>query len=255
MGVRRMMKTIEGMRGQYIICGYGRLGRQVVRDLEAGGVDFVVVESDAQRAADARDKGCVVVEGDAADEEVLRKAGLDRCAGLASTISDDAENIYIGLTARSLRPEVPVVCRSSSTRVRALFERAGIHRIISTEELGARRLVSSLTRPYIVDFLDEILSREQGTPSLQAIRLEPGAALVGQTLEGARLPNEYDVVVLAIRREGQPILPNPGPRERLEAGDLLIAIGKPEQVERLRPLVEGPAAAERAPRPPDEERA
>lgn len=185
LGVRKMMKTIEQMQGHYIICGHGRLGRQVIRELTASGADYVIVENNPGQAAECREKGHPVVEGDAAEEEVLRRAGLDRCAGVATTISDGAENIYIGLTVRSLRPDVPVVCRSSSTRVRALFERAGIHRIISTEEIGARRLVSSLMRPHIVQFVDELMRHEQGTPSLHAVRLEPGAVLVGQTLERA----------------------------------------------------------------------
>jgi len=245
MGVRKMMKTIEQMQGHYIICGYGRLGRQVVRELEANGADYVILESNPDRAAECREGGHPVIEGDAAKEEVLRQAGLDRCAGVATTISDDAENIYIGLTARSLRPEVPVVCRSSSTRVRPLFERAGIHRIISTEEIGARRLVSSLMRPHIVEFLDELMRHEKGLPALHAVHLETGSTLVGQTLESARLRNEYDVVVLAIQRPDGPVLPNPGPRERLQAEDMLILIGKPEQVERMRALVEAtpPAGA------------
>lgn len=188
MGVRRTMPSIEGLGDhRIIICGYGRFGRRVVREIGADSSDFAVGESDPQRVTEAREKGCAVVDGGATDEEVLRQAGLCRCADVATTISDDVENVSLGPTARSLRPEVAVVCRSSSTRVRPRFERAGIHRISSTEGIGARRLVPSLTRPHIVEFLDEILSQERGTLSLHAIRLEPGSALAGQRLEGSRL--------------------------------------------------------------------
>ncbi len=240
MGVRKMKRTIEQMRGHYIVCGFGKLGVQVVAELQAGGADFVIIETNPQKAADGRDKGFPVIEGDATRQETLSDAGIDRCAGVATTISDDAENLYIGLTVRGLQAKVPVVCRSSSNRVRPLFERAGIERIISTDEIGARRMVYSLMRPHIVQFMDELMTYRSGTPSLHAIRLEPGAKLEGHTLESARLRNEYDVVVLAIQHAGSPILPNPGPRETFKGDDLLILIGKPEQVERLREWVEVP---------------
>lgn len=237
LGVRKMKKAIERMRKHFIICGYGELGKMVVRELEEAGANFVIVESDAQKAVDAGEKGYRVVEGDATHSETLSEAGLEHAGGLATTISDDAENLYIGITARSMCPDLPVVCRSSTDRVRVLFERAGIERTISTDEIGARRLVSSLLRPHIVDFMDELQKHEEGTPSLHAVRLKAGAPLIGQTIQGAQLRGDFDIVVLAIRREGS-YVPNPGPQELLHAEDSLIMIGLPENVERLRGLVE-----------------
>ncbi|MCK4305096.1 MAG: potassium channel protein [Candidatus Eisenbacteria sp.] len=237
MGVRKMKRAIERMRGHFIVCGYGKLGKLVAQELEGARVPFVIVESNAQKVAEARDLEYAVVEGDATHQEVLAAAGLERSGGLATTISDDAENMYIGIAVRSICPQLPVVCRSSTSRVRKLFKRAGIDQIISTEEIGARRIVSSLTRPHIVEFMDELMRHEENSPSMHAIRLESGVPLIGQTIQGAKLRNKFDIVVLAIRRDGA-FLPNPDPGEQLRAKDILILIGLPDKVECLRGLVE-----------------
>jgi len=238
LGVRKMKQAIERMRGHQIVCGYGKLGKLVVQELAESDVDFVIVEQNPVKAADARDKGLPVIEGDATHQEVLTEAGLDRASGIATTISDDAENLYIGITARSMRADLPVVCRSSTDRVRALFEKAGITRTISIDEIGARRMVGSLIRPHIVEFMDELLRPVEGAPSLQAVRLAPGAPLIGETIQGAQLRDRFGIVVIAIQREGR-VRPNPGPREPLHEGDVLILIGVPARVEELRQLVAG----------------
>jgi voltage-gated potassium channel len=240
MGVRKMKRTIERVRGHYVVCGFGKLGKLVARELALARVDFVIVESDPEKTAEAREKEYLVIEGDATHQEVLTAAGIERAGGLATTISDDAENLYIGIAARSMRPDLPVVCRSSTNRVRGLFERAGIPRTISTDEIGARRVVSSLIRPHVVEFMDELLAPVENTPSLHGLRLEAGAPLAGQTLKDARLRNKFDVVVLAIQRDGV-FLPSPGPAEQLQGGDLLILLGLPEKVEQLRGLLEARA--------------
>lgn len=240
MGIRKMQKTIERMRGHFIVCGYGKLGKVVARTLEAGGGDFVVIEADAQKAGDARERGYAVVEGDASVPDTLTEAGLERAAGVAATMADDAENLYIGITARSVCPQMPIVCRSSSERARMLFRRAGIDTTINTDEMGARRLVASLTRPQITEFIDEITQLVEGRPSLHGVRLEEGAPLVGQSLIGSRLREDFDISIVAIQRGGT-FVPNPAGGEILQEGDILILIGTPENVERLRALLQGAA--------------
>lgn len=237
LGVRRMKKMIGQLRGHYIVCGFGRLGRLVVQDLDVSGASFVVIESHATRAAEAREKGYAVVEGDATLPETLHEAGIERAAGLATTISDDAENIYIGITVRSLCAQLAVICRSSSERVTELFRRAGIERTISTDAMGARRIVNSLLRPHVVGFMDEIMQPVAGKSALHAVRLSSETRLVGQTIKGSALRNRYAVVVLAIRRNGE-YLPNPEPDEALRAEDILILVGTPEQVTELRRVAE-----------------
>ncbi len=238
LGVRKMKKTIESMRDHYLVCGYGQLGKLVIQELEGSHADFVIIENNRDRAAEAREKGYLVVEGDASHQDMLEEAGIARATGLASTISDDAENLYIGITARSIRPGIPVAARSSSDRVRKLFERAGINNVISIDESVARRLVASLIRPHSVEFMDHLLRYEEGKPSLRAVRLEENAQMVGQTILESRMRDEYGIVVLAIQREGR-FVPNPGPQETLRASDMLITVGVPEQLERPRWLVEG----------------
>jgi voltage-gated potassium channel len=240
LGVRKMKEVIAKMKGHFIVCGYGKLGKIVVRELQEARAQFVILENSPAKVAEAREKEYLVVEGDATQQEALNEAGLDRAAGLATTISDDAENLYIGIAARSMRPDLPVVCRSSSDRVRVLFERAGIERTISIDEIGARRIVTSLLRPHVVEFMDQVLAPAPNRPSLHATRLEEGAALIGQSIMSAKLRNRFGIVVLAIQRDGA-FLPNPDPSEELRADDVLILIGHHESAVRLRDLVEAPA--------------
>jgi voltage-gated potassium channel len=240
LGVRRMKKAIERMEQHFIVCGYGKLGKVVASHLEAVEADFVVIEADAQKAAEARARGLAVVEGDATQPETLTAAGLPRAAGVTATMADDAENLYIAISARSLRAEVPVVCRTSSERAQRLFEHAGIRHTVSTDEMSANRLVGALMRPHVVEFIDEITRPVEGRPSLQAVRVDAGAPLIGQSLVGARLRDEYGVVVVAIRRDGA-YLPNPRGEEVLRTGDVLILIGDPRQVARMRAQVQGVA--------------
>ncbi len=241
LGVMKMKKTIEKLSGHYIVCGYGRLGKTVVDELKRTDAAFVIIESAHEKVVEAREKGFLVVEGDATLQEVLDEAGIEQASGLATTIQDDAENLYIGITALSIRPTLNVVARSSSDRVRKMFQRAGISNIISTDEIGARRLVSSMMRPYIVEFMDHLLRYEKGKPTLQAVRLEQSARLVGETLVSSKLRDRFGVVVLAIQREGR-FLPNPSPEEQFLAEDILIMVGVPEQFEGLQALVGEEAA-------------
>ncbi len=237
MGERKMKKVIAKMKDHYVICGYGRLGQMVARDLEYAKEDYVFIESDPVRVNVARERGCPVVEGDATHRDVLEEAGLEHCAGLATTISTDAENLYIGITARSLRPQLPIVCRSSSDRVRTLFRRAGIKRTISTDEIGSRRLVTSLIHPHVVEFVDELLTHKEGSSSLHGVQVERGAPVIGETIQGARLKDKYNVVVMTIQRDGS-FLPNPGPDEKIMEDDVLILLGKAKKLAKLQALFE-----------------
>lgn len=241
LGVRKMNKAISRIKRHYIICGYGTLGKMVARDLEKASVDFVFVESNNEKAVEARENGHNCVIGDATHQETLIEAGLERCHGLATTISDDAENLYIGITVRAINPKLPIVCRASSDRVRSLFRRAGIPRTISTDEIGSRRLVSSLIRPHVVEFMDEMLGHKEGVISVHAIQVEPGAALIGQTIQGAQLKDKYQLVVMTIQRQGEWVL-NPGPKEIFHAEDTLIFLGTDDKVEALADLVRGTEA-------------
>lgn len=236
-GVQRIRRMISRMQGHYIVCGYGKLGRLVVNELQNAGAEFVIIERDPSRAADARERGHAIVIGDATEQETLTAAGIERASGVATTISDDAENVYIGITVRALRPGLPVVCRSSSARATEFFRRAGIQKTISTDEMGATRIADSLLRPQVVSFMDEITHQVPGRPSLHAVHLSENSPLAGRQLMESHLRDEYNVVVLAIRR-GETYVPNPGAHEALNPGDLLILIGTPEAVSRLRTSAE-----------------
>ena len=237
MGERKMKRLIAKMENHYIICGYGRLGQMVARDLEIAKEDFVLIESDPVKANAAREREYRVIEGDATHREVLEEAGVENCAGLATTISTDAENLYIGITARSLRAQLPIVCRSSSDRVRALFRRAGIRRTISTDEIGSRRLVTSLIHPHVVEFVDELLTHKEGTSTLHGVQVEAGAPVVGQTIQGAQLKDKFNVVVMTIQRDGS-FLANPGPNEVIAENDILILLGRAKEIANLAALFE-----------------
>jgi voltage-gated potassium channel len=232
-GRRREMRALEKTRDHIILCGYGQVGRRVARILHGTGTSFVVVERDATAAREAREEGCLLVEGDATEEEVLEAAGLHRARGMLTTIGDDAENLYICMTARALRPELPIVSRVTTERAAANIRRAGISQVIFPVEMAARRMVQSLLRPEVVDFLDLVLGPGARGPGLEAYRIPEACRLVGKKLREAGLREEFGLHVIAIRRDGN-YLPSPGPEEVLRAGDALILVGTEETFARFR---------------------
>lgn len=235
---RRLSRKMNKVSNHYIICGSGRVGAQVVKDLLAAKETCVVIESDAQRASSLADQGLTVMVGDATLEESLFSVGVDRAKGLAACLPNDADNVYVVLTARDLNPKLRIVARAVDMQGEAKLIRAGANHVVAPTMIGGHRLALALTKPVVSEFVDAF------TASQLALRFEEcevaiGSPLAGQQLSSILKRDDIDVVIMSVRHADGNITFNPRGDTKIEGGDILISIGRTESLLTLTRLAQG----------------
>jgi len=231
-GRRRMEREIDRLDGHYIICGMGRVGRSVARELARKPVPFVIIESADLKRQRFTHENWLAIPGDATQELTLRQAQIERARGLIAATTTDATNLYIVLTARGLNPRLKIIARASEEGAEKHLLTAGADSVVSPYLFAGQRIAQSLLRPNVVSFLDTATTHLGMDLEIGEIHVTPDSAFAGKTLESSRLRQERGVIVLAIkRREGMRF--NPAPDERIEPDDCLIAMGEPAQLRRL----------------------
>ena len=224
---RRMDAQLRSLRDHVIVCGYGRTGTQVVKDLEKAGSDYVVVEMNPTPLEDVRRDRKLCVVGDAAHDEVLHLAGIDRARALVSAVDSDERNVYIVLTARSLNAQLFIVARSSFPDSVAKLERAGADRVVSPYTTSGARMAALAMQPAVVDVID-MVTREGGSMAIEELVVPPGTrGLVAGTLRRS------GAVLLAVRSADGRLSVGPDDRSALAPGDLVVVMGTPEQLTAL----------------------
>ena len=237
-GQRRQSRKMSKLRDHYIICGAGRVGSHLIRGLMGGAETFIVIEKDPQKVAELQDLGVIVLVRDATLEETLQEAGVVRARGLAACLADDADNVYVVLTARDLNPQLHIVARAAEEQAESKLIRAGANRVVAPTIIGGHRMAMALTKPAVHDFLGSITANKL---ELAFEQLEVGSSsdLVGRRLSETNIRSELDIVVVSIRRSHGQILFNPGGEAIIESGDTLIAIGHAESLMKLTGLAKG----------------
>ncbi|MFC1860464.1 potassium channel family protein [Chloroflexota bacterium] len=236
LGRRRMERRMVKLKDHFILCGYGRVGQEIARIFTEEGVPFVIIDKDPEGIATANKDGHLHVLADATDDETLKEAGIERARGLVVAVGSDADNVYITLSARGLRPDLFVEARASSSKAETKLKKAGATRIISPYSLGARRMAELALRPGIVDFIDTIVSRRGQEFELENIAIDNDSALVGLTVAEAR--QRTKAAILAISRKRGKMVANPSAEETIQAGDILITLGTREQLTALEEICE-----------------
>jgi voltage-gated potassium channel len=239
-GQRRLSKRMSKLRNHYIICGSGRVGSHLVRDLVSANESFVVIEKDQQQAAEFSQRGVSVLVGDATLEESLRAVGVEHARGLAACLPDDADNVYVVLTARDLNPNLRIVARAAEEQAEAKLLRAGANHVVAPTIIGGHRMAVALTKPAVSEFMDSITANELGL-AFEQVEVDAASSLVGQELKSTSIRAELDVVVISIRRQNGEVVFNPAGDSKIENGDILIAIGRVESLTRLNQLARGNA--------------
>ena len=228
---RRMGDQIGGLRGHLVLCGYGRVGSTVARELAHAGQRFVVVDINPESLADATRDAHLVVEGDATDDDVLRAAGVVRARGLITTIDSDAHNVYVTLSARALNPSLFVVARANQEGAEAKLLQAGASRVVSPYARAGRQIAELAIRPRVADFIDSALSHGELAFSLEEIEVAEGGTLAGRTVGALR---DEGIFALAIVRGEGDYEPNPSTGRVLLPGENLIVSGTAETLQALR---------------------
>jgi len=237
-GRRKMRKELEKLEGHYILCGAGRVGRAVARQLESHPAPFVILENNEPKADKIRSEtGWLIVHADATVESQLVAARIEKAAGLVAATTSDASNIYVILTARSLNPKLKIIARASEEDAGKYMRTAGADEVISLYGFAGVRIAQAFLRPHIIDFLEVALERssELGL-QLEELTIHPSSVYVGKGLSSSGIRSDLGVTVLAIKREGGEMKYSPPADAVLGAGDRLIVMGEPGKLRELEVL-------------------
>jgi voltage-gated potassium channel len=240
---RRIMRELSHMSDHFIICGGGRMGRIIIEEMVRSNRRFVVIEAEPNRVAEILKDypEILMATEDATREHTLISVGIERAAGLAACLTDDADNLLLCLTARGLCPDLTIVARAANEETLDKLSRAGADHAISPNVTGGVRMASMLLRPSVVNFLD-VATTGVGdvTLRLEEVEIPASSHLAGVSIADARIRERTGLVVLALRRGGRggKVQYNPGPENRLDPEDVLIVLGAGEQVESLRRYVQ-----------------
>lgn len=234
---RRMEREAKRMIDHMIVCGYGQVGRRIAEEGTKHG-DVVVVDQDPERTREATEHGLNVVLGDPSADETLEKAGIAEAAVLVVTLSSDAENLYIAMSARALNPGLRIVGRAQTERAAANLTRAGANRVVNLEALGAGRMFAFATRPTVSEFLDAVLHRADVEFELDESVIGRESNVASKTVGEADLRRATGAVVLAVRREDGTYTTIPDDDTVLEPGQTLIALGDRRQLRQLRRVLD-----------------
>ena len=218
---RRMRRRLDELHGHFIVCAYGRVGRAVARELAAGHVPFVVVDSNPGLKADLEQEDRCYLIGDASDEAVLRKAGIERAQGLICAVDSDAENVFITIVARSLSQDLLIVARAAREQSADRLYRAGATHVVSPYATSGRRMANLAVRPHVVEFFDVARAGHHDL-RLEELAITEGSPLVGRTIKELRGP----AVPLLVRHPNGQLVASPARDLRLQAGDVLVIFGE-----------------------------
>lgn len=235
-------RKMNNMRDHFIICGAGRVGSHLLRSLTATNETFLVIEIDSAKVEALLDAGIAVLARDATLEETLREAGVERARGLAACLPDDADNVYVVLTARDLNPNIHIVARAAEEQAEAKLIRAGANRVVAPTIIGGHRMAMALTKPAVGDFIDSITANDLEL-GFEQLEVSSGSSLVDRKLSETVIRSELNIVIVSIRRRDGNSIFNPSGETRIHSGDMLIAIGHPESLVKLTALARGQRAA------------
>lgn len=228
-----MEREIAALRDHIIVCGWGRVGRAIAEYVSHAGQDVVVIDRDGERVEGVPHLSVV---GDVTDDDVLKHAGIDRARVLVAAVDTDADNLYVTLSARALRPDVLIIARSRSDSADEKLRRAGANRVVNPQRIGGDRMAAFALQPHVVDFLDVVMHDRSLEFRLEEVAVPATSSLAGSSLRDAQIRERTGALILAMRQPDQRFVTNPAPETIIEPEHILIAIGTEAQLEALSSL-------------------
>lgn len=236
LGRRKLNKAIERLSNHYIICGYGRMGKIIVREMKAHGASFVVIEHSPETVA-SMDKDILALHGDSTQDSALKEAGIEKALGLISVLSSDADNLYVVLSARGLNPKLRIVARASEEGAEKKLMRAGADNVISPYYIGGLRIAHMVLKPAVVDFLEFATRSGNIELQIEEIKVKNDSRLVGRSLDECGVRKALGVIIVAMKRASGEMEFNPTSTSVIKEGDTLIAMGEAKQLKALEEMV------------------
>ncbi|WP_418198855.1 potassium channel family protein [Alkalihalobacterium sp. APHAB7] len=239
-GKRKMEKKLSKLTDHIIICGYGRVGIQVAKQLEQVGIDFVLIEID-DKIEQELEHGNLFIKGDSREDQTLLDAGIHHAKGLIATLPNDADNVFITLTAKGLNPNVHVICRTNKQESEAKLYRAGADKVINTASIGGQKLAMSLLKPISIEYMETIFHDHENEYNVEEVLLGSPSPLLNHTIAELNVRGTYGITIVAIKR-GNEFIGNPKSDFRLKTGDLLIVLGTTQELENFKKIAHSKSA-------------
>jgi voltage-gated potassium channel len=233
LGRRKLEKQITELTDHYIICGFGRIGGIIAKELSAENIPFVVIEQEPARIEQLEACHYLYLNMDATADTTLVKAGLHSAKGLVTAVSSDADNVFIALSAKGLRPDIFILARASDTKNEDKLLRAGASRVVCPYQIGGRRMAAILRKPTVVDFIDKTMVNSELDLNMEEAVIGPSSSLIGKTVVTSNLRQDFGIIIVAIKKTTNEMIYNPMPSEILDAGDVIVVIGKKDGLRRM----------------------
>jgi voltage-gated potassium channel len=233
LGRGKMEKAIDRMKNHYIVCGCGRIGYLICKELAAEKVDFVVVDNNPEVIQKIDEDGFVYFRGDAIHDKCLIGAGIKRARGIVCVLPTDAQNLYVILTAKELNPDIWILSRSEEEASEHRLLRAGANRVMSPYTLGGTRMAMAILRPAMLDFIEITTRRQSLELRMDELEICAGSPLIGKSLEESEIRQRYGLIIVAVKKDSGKMIFNPVASYVIQGGDKLIALGEEDNVSKL----------------------
>lgn len=235
---QRMESRIRKLENHYIVCGYGRVGMQVAQELSASRVETVLIDKAIERFEELEAAGILTVVGDASEDSVLIQAGIERAAGLCACLPEDADNVFVALTARTLNPKLTIISRANTQENERKLRIAGADHVINPYSISGHRMARQLMHPNVVEFMDVVMRRGQVELLIEEIRVNDDSSVTNRTIAECDIRQRTGANILAVRRPGGKTFTSLGGNFVLMSGDVMITLGMPEQLDALAALAD-----------------
>jgi len=233
----KRQKMLSKMKNHYIVCGAGRMGYEAVRELSHETRRIVVIENNPETLAKLEQENIITMRGDATEDDTLRNAGVEHAQGLLAALPEDADNVYVTLSARGLNPKLLIIARGTDSSSERKLLKAGANRVILPYQIGGRRMATILLRPEIDDFLELVMGKDELSLKIEIITIDEKSKLVDSTLKESNVRHVTGgAMVMGMIPTNGDMIPNPSGDQKFSAGDQLIVIGKLDQLEKLKQL-------------------
>jgi voltage-gated potassium channel len=233
---KRRRKMIDELRDHIIVCGYGRVGRRATEEFRMLGVPYVILDHSDDAIAAAQQNEELFIQGDGASEDDLTRAGIERARGMIVAADDDADNLYITLSAKSRRPDLMVIARASSEDAERKLKLAGADRVVTPYTTAGRVMASMMIKPQVTALMNVLTSSRETELGFEEIEVNARCGAVGKTIGALDVAKRTGAYIVAIRKLDGELEMRPSKATLLEAGDVIVGIGSPEEIRRLEQL-------------------
>jgi len=237
LGRRKMERRIERLKDHYIVCGFGRVGQQVTKELFRAKEPFVVIDNSTEKILKCEQAGLLNLAGDASEDQILNAAGVTRAKGLIAVVDSDADNIFVTLSAKGLNPNIFVVARAEHEESERKLKKAGADRVVSPTSIGGRRMAALLLKPLVCDYLDVLAHGEDIEFQLEESEVREGSPIANLSIKEAGVRDKTGILIMAVKKAGGEIITNPASSVTVEPRDVLVVMGTKEQLERWHTIV------------------